>query len=123
MLIVGIYPINQPFTGGTNVSSQAVREDFDPDFLRQKYAEERAKRLRPDGNQQYQEMKGEFSYFLEDPYIGEKIVRDPLEDEVEVAIIGGGLGGLLAGARMREAGIEDIRMIEKGGDFGGTWYW
>ena len=99
------------------------KEAFDPDFLRKKYAEERAIRLRPDGNQQYQEMKGEFSYFLEDPYIGEPIVRDPLQDQVEVAIIGGGLGGLLAGARMREAGIEDIRMIEKGGDFGGTWYW
>ncbi len=105
------------------MSVNAAKEAFDPDFLRQKYAEERAIRLRPDGNQQYQEMKGEFSYFLEDPYIDEPIARDPLEDQVEVAIIGGGLGGLLAGARMREAGIEDIRMIEKGGDFGGTWYW
>jgi cation diffusion facilitator CzcD-associated flavoprotein CzcO len=46
-----------------------------------------------------------------------------LFDEVEVAIIGGGFGGLLAGARMREAGFSDIRMIEKAGDFGGTWYW
>ena len=38
-------------------------------------------------------------------------------------VIGGGFGGLLAGARLREAGVEDIRIIEKGGDFGGTWYW
>jgi len=105
------------------MSSNVTRENFDPDFLRQKYDEERVKRLRSDGNQQYQEMRGEYSYFLEDPYVDEPIVREPLEDQVEVAIIGGGLGGLLAGARMREAGIEDIRVIEKGGNFGGTWYW
>ena len=43
--------------------------DFDPDFLRKKYREERDKRLRQDGNDQYQEVKGEFSYFVEDPYI------------------------------------------------------
>ncbi len=105
------------------MSTNAALEAFDPEFLRRKYAAERDKRLRPDGNQQYQEMKGEFSYFLDDPYVENPIVRDPLQDEVEVAIIGGGLGGLLAGARLREAGIEDIRMIEKGADFGGTWYW
>jgi cyclohexanone monooxygenase len=38
-------------------------------------------------------------------------------------VIGGGFAGLLAAARLREAGVEDLRMIEKGGDFGGTWYW
>ncbi|MGK2913492.1 MAG: flavin-containing monooxygenase [Porticoccaceae bacterium] len=105
------------------MNTSASREAFDPVALRQKYDEERVKRLRPDGNEQYQEMTGNFSYFLEDPYVEEPINREPLEDEVEVAIIGGGLGGLLAGARLREAGIEDIRMIEKASDFGGTWYW
>jgi cyclohexanone monooxygenase len=40
-----------------------------------------------------------------------------------VAIIGGGFSGLLAGARLREQGVEDFRIIEAGGDFGGTWYW
>ena len=49
--------------------------------------------------------------------------REPLTDEVDVVVIGGGFGGLLAGARLREAGVDDIRIIEKGGDFGGTWYW
>ena len=29
---------------------------------------------------------------------------------------------MLAGARLREAGIDDFKIIEKGGDFGGTWY-
>jgi cyclohexanone monooxygenase len=95
---------------------------FDPDALREKYRQERDKRLRPDANDQYQEVVGQFAHYVEDPYV-EPIVRDPLTDEVEVVIIGGGFGGLLAGARLREVGVNDIRVIEKGGDFGGTWYW
>ena len=97
--------------------------DFDPDYLRKKYREERDKRLRQDGNDQYQEVKGEFSYFVEDPYIDEEIERESFKEDIEVVIIGGGFGGMLAGARLREAGIDDFKIIEKGGDFGGTWYW
>ena len=54
-----------------------------------------------------------------------EVQRAPLTDEVEVLVIGGGFGGLLAGARLRETGLEpnEIRLVEKGGDFGGTWYW
>ena len=96
---------------------------FDPDALREKYRIERDKRLRTDANEQYQEIKGEYAAFLDDPYIAHPTSRSPLTDEVEVAIIGGGFGGLIAGARLRELGFEDIRIIEKGGDFGGTWYW
>ncbi len=96
--------------------------DFDPDLLRDKYRAERDKRLRADGNDQYQMIAGEFARYLDDPYVG-PIEREPLFDEVQVAIIGGGFGGLLAGARLREAGVDDLRVIEKGGDFGGTWYW
>ena len=95
---------------------------FDPDALRRKYREERDKRLREDGNEQYVEVKGTFARFTDDPYV-EPLQRAPLHDEVDVAIIGGGFGGLLAGARLREAGVENLRIIEKGGDFGGTWYW
>ena len=96
---------------------------FDPDALRDKYRVERDKRLREDANDQYNEIKGEFSNFIEDPYLTVNIDREPFTDEVEVAIIGGGFGGLIAGARLSELGFEDIRIIEKGGDFGGTWYW
>ena len=96
---------------------------FDPSALEIKYLQERDKRLREDGNEQYLEVKGDFSYFVEDPYIDEEIERSPLEDEVEVVIVGGGFGGMLAAARLKEAGINDFRIIEKGGDFGGTWYW
>jgi len=96
---------------------------FDPATLRAKYRAERDKRKRADGNAQYQEVKGDFSRFLEDPYIEPGFTRAALTDEVDVVVIGGGFGGLLAAARMREAGVKDIRVIEKGGDFGGTWYW
>ncbi len=96
---------------------------FDPDALREKYRQERDKRLRDDGNQQYLEVSGEFAHFVDDPYVEPGFHREPLTDDVDVAVIGGGFGGLLAGARLREAGVKDIRMIEKGGDFGGTWYW
>jgi cation diffusion facilitator CzcD-associated flavoprotein CzcO len=97
--------------------------DFDPDALRAKYRQERDKRLRADGNEQYVEVKGDFSRYVDDPYVDPGFRRAPLTDAVEVVIIGGGFGGLLAGARLREAGLQSIRFIEKGGDFGGTWYW
>ena len=100
---------------------------FDAEALRERYRHERDKRLRVDGNDQYQDMAGRFAHFLDDPYI-EPVDRDPLHDEVDVVVIGGGFGGLLAGARLRQAGIANdrghrIRVVEKGGDFGGTWYW
>ena len=95
---------------------------FDPDALRKKYREERDKRLRPEGMDQYVEIKGEYKHFVDDPYVEPGFTREPLTDEVDVAMIGGGFGGLLSGARLRQAGVEDLRIIEKGGDFGGTWY-
>ena len=104
----------------------SVKQDslgFNPDDLRQKYRLVRDKRVRVDGNDQYLEVKGDFSYFVEDPYIDEEISRDSLEKTFHTVIIGGGFGGVLSGARLREQGIDDFRIIEKGGDFGGTWYW
>jgi cyclohexanone monooxygenase len=95
---------------------------FDPEALKAKYRAERDKRLRQDGNAQYVEIKDRFAHYLDDPYV-QPVARSPLHDEVEVLVVGGGFGGLLAGARLREAGVADIRIVEKGGDFGGTWYW
>jgi cyclohexanone monooxygenase len=99
-----------------------MTETFDPDLLRERYRAERDKRLRDDANEQYIEIAGQFAHYLDDPYVPQ-VEREPLFDEVQVAIIGGGFGGLLAGARLRAAGVDDLRVIEKGGDFGGTWYW
>jgi cation diffusion facilitator CzcD-associated flavoprotein CzcO len=97
--------------------------DFDPDALRRKYREERDRRLRPDANAQYVEVAGDFSRYVDDPYVEPGFTRAPLHDAVDVLVVGGGFGGQIAAARLREAGVKDIRIIEKGGDFGGTWYW
>ena len=96
---------------------------FDPTALRERYRKEREKRLRPDGNQQYVEVKGRFAHYLDDPYVEPGFTRASLTDEVEVLVVGGGFGGLLAGARLRQAGVEGIRIVDPAADFGGTWYW
>ncbi|MEW5687732.1 MAG: NAD(P)/FAD-dependent oxidoreductase [Pseudomonadota bacterium] len=96
---------------------------FDPNALAEKYRAERDRRLRGDASEQYVEMAGQFAHYLEDPYVKPGFEREPLTDEVEVVVVGGGFGGQLAAARLKEAGITDVRIIEKGGDFGGTWYW
>jgi cation diffusion facilitator CzcD-associated flavoprotein CzcO len=92
------------------------------DVLRRRYAEERAKRLRPDGNDQYLQLKGQFGHYLDDPYT-ERVERDPKRDHVTMAFVGGGFAGLVTAARLKEAGVDDVRIVEKGGGFGGTWYW
>lgn len=97
--------------------------DFDPAALRDRYRAERDRRLRADANEQYLEVVGEYAHYVDDPYVEPGFNRDPLTHEVEVLVIGGGFGGLLAGARLKEQGIDDVTIVEKGGDFGGTWYW
>jgi cation diffusion facilitator CzcD-associated flavoprotein CzcO len=101
----------------------ADRLEFDPDALRERYRAERDRRLRADGNDQYVEVKGDFARYLDDPYVEPGFTRAPLTDEVDVLVIGGGFGGLLAAARLKEAGAGKVRIVEKGGDFAGTWYW
>ncbi|XOV89107.1 MAG: flavin-containing monooxygenase [Pseudomonadota bacterium] len=95
---------------------------IDKEALKKKYMEERNKRLRPDGNAQYIRIQGQLSHYLDDPYVPLK-ERAPKTDHVTVAFIGGGYAGLVTGARLVEQGITDVRIIDKGGDFGGTWYW
>jgi cyclohexanone monooxygenase len=95
---------------------------IDKEALRRKYLEERNKRLRPDGNEQYLRLSGDLAHYLSDP-AAPVIEREPKTDHVTVAFIGGGFAGLVTGARLKEAGIDDVRIVEKGGDFGGTWYW
>jgi cyclohexanone monooxygenase len=96
---------------------------IDVEALERKYAEERAKRLRSDGSEQFQHLEGELAMFDHDPYAIPDFTRDPVKEDTEVVIIGAGFGGMLAGGRLRERGVEDIRIIDKAGDFGGTWYW
>ncbi|BBX08239.1 flavin-containing monooxygenase [Mycolicibacterium aichiense] len=97
--------------------------DIDVDALREKYRVEREKRLRPEGSAQYLELDGEFAEFYEvDPYTP-VVQRDPIFDDVDVVVLGGGFAGLLAGAYLKKAGVDGIRVIEMAGDFGGVWYW
>ena len=95
---------------------------IDLEALRAKYRAARDKRLRPEGIDQYIETVGAFGYFADDPYVT-RLERDAVERTVEVAIVGGGFGGILTAVRLKDAGIDDLMIIEKGGDFGGTWYW
>lgn len=104
------------------MSSNTPSVTSDLEAIHARYLEERDKRIRPDGNEQYLEPTGKYAHFLDDPHT-ERVEREPLFDEVTVAFIGGGFAGLLTGAKLRQAGINDVRIIEKGGDFGGTWYW
>ena len=95
----------------------------DLEAIRHRYAAERDKRIREDGNDQYVEIAGDLARYVDDPYVEPGFQRDPVDKAVDALIIGGGFGGLLAGARLRQAGVKDICGVEKGGDFGGTWYW
>jgi cation diffusion facilitator CzcD-associated flavoprotein CzcO len=88
----------------------------------ERYRIERDKRIRPDGNDQYLQPAGRFAHLLEDPYTP-FVERAPVDAEIEVAVIGGGFSGLVTGARLRQAGISDVHLIEGGGDVGGAWYW
>ena len=106
-----------PDNSGTTVGSALDRA-----ALRRKYREEREKRLRADGNEQYLRLEGRLAHYLEDPYTP-FTPRPPRTDHVTFAFVGGGFAGLVTGARLVEAGIRDVRIVEKGGDFGGTWYW
>ena len=96
--------------------------EFNPNELRDKYRAERDKRVRADANEQYVEVSGQFAHYLDDPYIT-PIERGAIVKDVQMAVVGGGFGGMLIASRLREAGVDDFCIIEKGGDFGGTWYW
>ena len=99
---------------------------FDPDALTKRYAAEREKRIREDAEAQFVQLSHDSpfanKYLEEDPYC-EALQRDPIRDEREVIVIGGGWVGMLTAARLVQAGIEGVRIVESGGDFGGTWYW
>jgi len=90
---------------------------------REKYRIEREKRLRTDGIRQYKELKGDYEEFDRDPYVEPGFTRDAIIEDVDVVIVGGGFGGMIEAANLAKAGITNFRIIEKAGDFGGTWYW
>jgi cation diffusion facilitator CzcD-associated flavoprotein CzcO len=97
--------------------------NYDPESVRAKYLAERDKRL-VSGRAAIRDLKTDehFARFRDDP-ITPFIERDPVVDDVDVVIVGGGIAGVLAGARLRQAGVERIRIVDQAGGIGGTWYW
>ena len=75
------------------------------------------------GAADYMAMEGEYSKYLEDVYSADPVPREALEDDCEVLVVGAGFAALLLWHKLQEAGFEDVRFCEKGGDVGGTWYW
>lgn len=114
---------NQFFTDGKLRLPSAEELGFEPAALRRRYDHERDRRLRSEGAAQYQAIAGDLEHYDDDPHITTKITRASVTEEIEVAVLGAGFGGMLMAARLHAAGIHDFRIIERAGDFGGTWYW
>src|SRR4051794_23854444 len=90
---------------------------------RERYRLEREKRLGDDAQAQYSQLTDEYEEFDHDPWVEPGFTREPVTDEVQVVIVGGGFAGMLTAVNLLERGITDFRIIDKAGDFGGTWYW
>jgi cyclohexanone monooxygenase len=99
-------------------------DTFDIPSLRIKYREERDKRLREEGQSQYVRLgeEGAIEDYTADPH-KDPVPREPLTEEIDVIILGGGWGGVMAAYHLTNAGITDFRNVDTAGDFGGVWYW
>ena len=129
--------LKSPAKKHNDPNKQAKRAAFDPtvasdkpqeyyDEIKARFELERDIRLkyRPKGLGEYtSDLEGELAKYEVDPYAEEQVAREPMEDYVEFLFIGGGFSALLTAARLRERGVESIRIVERGSDVGGTWYW
>jgi cyclohexanone monooxygenase len=90
---------------------EAIGElEFDPHALKKKYEAERDRRILSEGNGQYvAAIGGKFDDYAKDPWAAQDFTRAPLTDHTAVIVAGGGFGGLLVGARLREGGINEVR--------------
>jgi cyclohexanone monooxygenase len=97
--------------------------EVDIPALREKYRQERDKRIRSEGQQQYvTHDEGEGEIYEIDPYMP-VVPRAPMFDEIDVAVLGAGWSGTLAAYHLKQAGVQNVRIIDWAGDFGGVWYW
>lgn len=103
-------------------SKIAIDIDFDPDHLRQRFEADKQARERKDQLAQFQGLDDVLEVDDSDPF-SEPITREPVTEELDALVLGGGFGGLTAGAYLTQNGVENFRLVEYGGDFGGTWYW
>lgn len=98
-------------------------KEFNREKLRDRYRVERDKRMRADLDAQFLDIEGDYAEFGDDPYVEAAPAREPLHDEVDVVVIGAGISGVLAAAKLRAMGLTRVRLIDRAGDVGGTWYW
>ena len=122
----GAIRLDSPQFGVMDPLSEETHPQAYYDAIKQRFAEERDLRInyRPEGSKQYDtELQGELAKYDQDPYAGPVAPRAPLTDTVECLFIGGGFSALLTSARLREIGVDSIRIVERGADVGGTWYW
>jgi cyclohexanone monooxygenase len=96
---------------------------IDPQTLKQKYADERAKRLASRDGRRYALAKDVNNNLTQDLWRKSAIDRAPLNEKIDVLVVGGGMSGIMTASRLIRNGVTDIRLLERGGDFGGTWYW
>ncbi|HBD11211.1 MAG TPA: hypothetical protein DCZ13_03635, partial [Porticoccaceae bacterium] len=125
IIMHGALHLDSPQFGVMDPLSEESHPQEYYDAIKKRFAEERDIRLnyRPEGSGQYdQDLAGDLEKYDDDPYAEAFIQREPLDDTVECLFIGGGFSALLTSARLREIGVESIRIVERGSDVGGTWY-
>src|SRR4051812_39673675 len=106
--------------------TRPAKDDAYYEAIKRKFAEERDLRLayRPEGTAQFtSDLTGALARYEVDPYSDALEPREPIDDTVEILFIGGGFSALLTAARLRQVGFGSIRIVERGSDVGGTWYW
>jgi cation diffusion facilitator CzcD-associated flavoprotein CzcO len=102
---------------------EPAASSFDAKTVRAKYLTERDRRL-VEGRADIRDLDHDesFASYRDDPFTPFS-AREPIAEEVDVVIVGGGIAGVLAGVNLRKAGIERIRIVDQAGGIGGTWYW
>lgn len=110
-------------------------EDLKLYALTQKYAEEAAKRLRPEFDAQFVSLLDADNERIrglnDDPWADHAALnaKEPVQDgaRYKFVVLGGGFGGLVFAVKLIEAGLvkgpSDLLIIDNAGGYGGTWYW
>ena len=101
-----------------------TRAELDIAALRTKYYVERDKRKNEKGGAQYiNDGPGDLhDLYNHDPHMP-VAPRDPIVEDLDVAVLGAGFSGVMAGYYLTKEGVSSFRNIDHAGDFGGVWYW
>jgi cyclohexanone monooxygenase len=93
-----------------------------PEELANRYEVERQKRL-TEGVRTYRSLRDLGHDFDADPFADPNFTREPVVEETDVVVIGAGWAGMTTAAYLTKQGVTSYRILDKAGDFGGTWYW